>query len=122
MLFRSIVRTNGSTEAIRTNTADPATKSTTPTWGKFTIPPGAQVEITYQVRIKSTVPLATYANGARTSYPDPLRDASTPNAVVENNPVPTTSGTVDPSGVQIIKGTSSEMVWDLSPTIRIVRR
>lgn len=116
----SISLATGTSTATQTNPSNPVPKSTTTVnWGKFTIPPGGVVEVTYQVRVKSTMPVGDYDNGARTSYPDPLRDASTPNAKIENS-YDVTSSRAD--NVTITKGTSSEMVWELSPTIRIVRR
>jgi uncharacterized repeat protein (TIGR01451 family) len=115
----SVSLDTGTGTATRTNPSTPVTGSTTPAWGKFTIPPGGVVEVTYQVRVKSTVAVGDYDNGAHTSYPDPLRDASTPNAVIENSYDVTSS---HDDNVVVIKGTSYERVWNLSPTIRIVRK
>jgi uncharacterized repeat protein (TIGR01451 family) len=107
----------GSTRSVVSN---PAANSTTPNWGKFTIPPSGVVEITYQVKVKTTVPVGKYDNSAHTSYPDPTRDASTPDAVIENN-YDGTAATQTLDDITITKG-KSEMVWNLSPSIRIVRR
>jgi uncharacterized repeat protein (TIGR01451 family) len=108
------------TGSTRPTESIPTANSTTPTWGEFTIPPSGVVEITYQVKVKSTVKVGKYDNSAHTSYPDPTRDASNPNAVIEDN-YDGTAPTAKDDDVTIIKG-KSEMVWDLSPSIRIVRR
>jgi uncharacterized repeat protein (TIGR01451 family) len=110
----------GSIESVRSTITNPSASSTAPAWGKFTIPPSGVVEIIYQVRVKSTVKVGKYDNSAHTSYPDPTRDASNPNAVIENN-YDGTAATQTLDDVTVTKG-KSEMVWDLSPSIRIVRR
>jgi uncharacterized repeat protein (TIGR01451 family) len=114
-----IVLTNGSAPATQTTVSNPADKSTTPTWGKFTIPPGGVVEINYQVLVQRTVPVGDYDNTARTSYPDPLRDAADVNAKIENRYDEKSS---KDDNVEVKKARSLEMVWDLSPSIRIVRK
>jgi uncharacterized repeat protein (TIGR01451 family) len=106
--------------ASRPKTSVPADSSTAPKWGEFTIPPGGVVEITYQVRVRSTVKVGKYDNSAHTSYPDPTRDESNPNAVIENNYDGTVT-TETKDDITVTKG-NAEMVWDLSPSIRIVRR
>jgi uncharacterized repeat protein (TIGR01451 family) len=111
-----IVLTNGATQ---TNKSEPAAKSTTPSWGKFNIPPGAKVEISYQVLVKSSVPVGDYDNTARSSFPDPLRDKSNTTATIENRYDEKSSRE---DNIEVTKGKYSETVWNVSPTIRIVRK
>jgi hypothetical protein len=117
----SIVLNGGTTMATRPEAtkSDPAAKSTAPAWGKFTIPPGGVVEINYQVLVDRKVPIGDYDTKARTFYPDPLRDESNPNAMIEDR-YDEKSSTDD--NVSVTKAKSAEVVWNLSPTIRIVRR
>lgn len=115
----SIVLNNGTSPATRTTVSNPAAKSTTPTWGKFTIPPGGVVEINYQVLVNRTVPVGDYDNTARTSYPDPLRDAANPNATIEDRYDEKSS---KDDNVEVKRARSLETVWNVSPTIRIVRK
>ena len=112
-----IVLTRGATQS--TVASNPTARSTTPSWGKFTIPPGAKVEISYQVLVKSSVPVGDYDNTARSSFPDPLRDASNPNAKIENRYDEKSSRE---DNIEVTKGKASETVWNVSPTIRIVRK
>jgi uncharacterized repeat protein (TIGR01451 family) len=117
-----IVLGNGKTPATQVGTvSNPTPGSTTLSWGKFDIPPGAQVEITYQVRVKNTVPLGPLgsAGTVNTSSPNPSRDKSNPNATIDSLPV----NIGFPGGVApTVKKGKSETVWNVSPTIRIVRK
>jgi uncharacterized repeat protein (TIGR01451 family) len=115
-----IILNSGTSDATRSTTpSNPAVGSTTPAWGKFTIPPGGIVEINYQVLVGRTVPVGDYDTNARTSYPNPLRDAANINAVIEDNYDVNSS---KDDNVEVLKRESKEMVWDLSPTIRVVRK
>jgi uncharacterized repeat protein (TIGR01451 family) len=119
----SIALNNGTTTATRTNPSNPATSSTTPTWGTFTIPPGGVVEITYKALVPKSVPVndGLLIKKACTSYPNPLRDSAN-DPPIENCSDPNTGSTDGKNKIKILKATSVEMVWKLSPTIRIVRR
>jgi uncharacterized repeat protein (TIGR01451 family) len=114
-----IVLNSGTSIATRTSPSNPIPGSTKPAWGKFTIPPGGVVEINYQVLVSNTVPVGDYDTNASTSYPDPLRDAANTDAKIENRYDEKSS---KDDNVEVIPRKSKEMVWDLSPTIRVVRK
>jgi uncharacterized repeat protein (TIGR01451 family) len=116
----SIVLTNGTAPATRSTTpSNPAANSTTPSWGKFTIPAGGKVEISYQVLVGRNVAVGDYDNTAISSFPDPLRDAANPNAKIENRYDEKSSRE---DNIEVTKARSTETVWNVSPTIRIVRK
>ena len=62
--------------AVQTSVTNPTAGSTNPTWGTFTIPPGGQVQITFNVTIGSAAPLGTYQNPVNVSYSDPVRTSA----------------------------------------------
>jgi uncharacterized repeat protein (TIGR01451 family)/fimbrial isopeptide formation D2 family protein len=62
------------TAPTRTSTVNPVVGEIKPVWGQFTIPAGGKVEINFQAKVATTVPLATYNNQAKSVYPDPARE------------------------------------------------
>jgi uncharacterized repeat protein (TIGR01451 family) len=104
--------------ATRETTANPTAGSTKPTWGKFMIPPGATVEITFKANIGGSVPDGLYHDKAYSMYPNPQR-------VSDSEPEITKSYGENPKetgGDITVKRTAVPMVWNVSPTIRIVRK
>jgi uncharacterized repeat protein (TIGR01451 family) len=94
--------------------------SSRPTWGKFVIPPGATVEINFTATIGTSVPNGVYRDRAYGVYPNPLRISDT-----ASNATITKSYGEDPletGGDITVKRTSVPMVWNVSPTVRIVRK
>ncbi len=65
--------TSGTVAATRPTTANPADGSATPAFSNFTIPGGAIVQITFQVKIATSVANGTYQNPATATYDDPQR-------------------------------------------------
>jgi uncharacterized repeat protein (TIGR01451 family) len=114
-----IVLTGGATRPTET-IVNPTVGSTTPTWGKFIIPPGATVEINFRATIGASVANGVYHDKAHAMYPNPLRisdTASDATITKSYGEVATETG-----GDITVKRTSLPMVWNLSPSIRIVRR
>ena len=70
----SVLLTNAAT---RTAVVDPTANATQPVWGKFTIPPAGKVEISFQVKVGTTVTSGTYNNPAQSTYLDPARTSAT---------------------------------------------
>jgi uncharacterized repeat protein (TIGR01451 family) len=114
----SIVLTSGTAPAIRTIVSNPVANATTPDWGKFTIPAGGEVKISYQVLVTAAVAAGDYDNTARSSYPNPLRDATSAGATIDDRYDEKSSRE---DNVEVKRG-ASENVWNVSPTIRIVRK
>jgi Domain of unknown function DUF11 len=98
----------------RTDATNPTVGSTTLTWGTFSIPPGATVEINFNVKIGATVANGVYNSNGLISILDPERTAANSTAKID---LPIIKG---PAAT--VKRTSVPMVWNVSPTIRIVRR
>jgi len=69
--------TSGAVAATRPTTTNPTNGATNPTFTRFTIPGGAIVRITFQVRIDATVPNGTYQNPATATYDDPATGGRT---------------------------------------------
>ncbi|GFO56515.1 hypothetical protein GMSM_35220 [Geomonas sp. Red276] len=59
--------------ATRTSTSTPAAGASSPSWGKFSIPGGGSVSVTFTVSIPAGTNLATYQNSATVTYDDPTR-------------------------------------------------
>ncbi len=74
--FASTTAITPSGGAVQTSVTNPTAGSTNPTWGTFTIPPGGQVQITFNVTIGSAAPLGTYQNPVNVSYSDPVRTSA----------------------------------------------
>lgn len=72
--------------ATRTSVSDPSVGSTAPSWGTFTIPGGAQVQITFVAVISTGVTDGTYQNPASVQYLDPARTTSNGTATVTYDP------------------------------------
>lgn len=62
--------------ATRTSTANPTAGATAPNWGKFTIPGGGSVAVSFTVSIPAGTTLGTYQNSATVSYDDPTRTSA----------------------------------------------
>jgi|GEM_PF-1284919 len=62
--------------ATRTSVLNPAAGVTAPAWGKFTLPGGASVAVTFVVNIPAGTTLGTYQNPATVSYDDPTRTSA----------------------------------------------
>lgn len=94
----SAITLNGG--ATRTATTDPSVGATTPSWGSFTIPGGASVQITFTINIAAGVS-GTFQNPATATYLDPARTTPTGTTSASYDPasstgedVTVTSGTV----------------------------
>ncbi len=59
--------------AVRVTTENPTVGDTVPEWGRFNLPGGASVSITYVVDIAPSVTANDYVNTANVSYLDPQR-------------------------------------------------
>jgi uncharacterized repeat protein (TIGR01451 family) len=73
------------TGVTRTTVTNPTVGSTTVVWGKFSIPPGEQLEIVFQAASNPTIAPGTYQNPVIANYLDPKRV----------NPTDTTSSSYD---------------------------
>jgi uncharacterized repeat protein (TIGR01451 family) len=71
--YNSTIAINLGTGATRTTPTNPTAGSTTATWGKFDIPSGDQVEITFRATSNATIALGTYQNPVIANYLDPKR-------------------------------------------------
>ncbi len=63
--------TSGTVAATRPTTTNPSNGATTAAFGTFSIPGGAIVQITFQVKIAGSVVNGTYQNPATATYDDP---------------------------------------------------
>jgi uncharacterized repeat protein (TIGR01451 family) len=71
--YNSTIAINLGTGATRTTSTNPTAGSTTATWGKFDIPSGDKVEITFQATSNATIAPGTYQNPVIANYLDPKR-------------------------------------------------
>jgi uncharacterized repeat protein (TIGR01451 family) len=121
----SIIIDGGTATATNSSTLTPTAGATKPTWGKFVIPPGATVEINFRATIGTSVPNGLYHDKAHSIYPDPLRTAANSSATITKSygeALTPTGSFLETGGDVTVKRTSVPMVWNVSPTIRIVRR
>ncbi len=98
----------------RTSTVDPVVGATSPAWGKFTIPGGGSVALTF---VASTLPAITpgvYQNPATVSYDDPTRTAS---QTVSPGGTYTAGGTVGGSNYNPASSTNEDVTVLAAPTI-----
>lgn len=87
----SVILNAGTVAATRTGTTNPTAGATNPTWGTFTIPPNAEVDVTFSVTVSASVPAATYQNPASATF----LPTSTATVAVSSSYDPTTSTTED---------------------------
>jgi uncharacterized repeat protein (TIGR01451 family) len=112
ILSNGIVLTNGAT---RSGVSNPTSNSLTPAWGDFSIPPGGVVEITFKAKVGANVANGLQpSGGAEVEYQSPAATTATDRI---KNPAP--PSTLIPVRV---RGSRVPMVWNVSPTIRIVSR
>ena len=112
-----IVLTGGAT---RTETVNPTAGSSRPTWGKFVIPPGATVEINFTATIGRSVKNGVYRDKAYGVYPNPLRTSDTAaNATITKN---YGEDPLETGGDITVTRRAVPLVWEFSPTVRIVRK
>jgi uncharacterized repeat protein (TIGR01451 family) len=71
--YNSTIAINLGTGVTRTTSTNPTAGSTTATWGKFDIPSGDKVEITFQATSNATIAPGTYQNPVIAKYLDPKR-------------------------------------------------
>jgi len=92
--------------ATRTSVTNPTSGATTLNFGRFNIPGGGNVQITFTTDVAATVPDGVYNNGATATYLDPTR--TTANG--------TTSVTYDPAtvGEEVMVGSATP-----TPIIRL---
>ncbi|WP_310418264.1 hypothetical protein [Chamaesiphon sp. OTE_8_metabat_110] len=116
----SINLNSGTTSATGSTTANPTAGSTVPTWGPFTIPPGATVEIVFKATIGESAANALAPFRVDAVYSNPLRLSDT-----ASNATITKSYGVDPAetgGDITVTKRTVPLVWNVSPTVRIVRK
>ncbi len=71
--YDSLIAINLGTGVTRTTLTNPTAGSTTATWGKFDIPPGDKLQITFQAKSNAAIALGTYQNPVVANYLDPKR-------------------------------------------------
>ena len=71
--YDSTIAINLGTGVTRTTSTNPTAGSTTATWGKFNIPSGDKLEITFQAKSNAAIALGTYQNPVIANYLDPKR-------------------------------------------------
>lgn len=88
--------------ALRAPINDPTVASIIPNWGVFTIPAGAEVDITFTVSVAGNVPVATYQNPATATYLDPARTTTTGTTFASYNPASSTAEDVSVTAVAVL--------------------
>ncbi len=71
--YASVDSVNLSGGATRTTTTNPTVGATNPSFGRFTIPGGGQVQITFTTNVGLSTAAGTYQNPATATYLDPKR-------------------------------------------------
>lgn len=106
--YNSTVTVALNSGASRTTTVDPTAGSTTPSWGIFSIPGGANVTLTFRAMVASSTASGTYQNSATVTYSDPTRTASNGTVTSTYNGVTSTGEevTVTVSDLTIAKSHS----------------
>jgi uncharacterized repeat protein (TIGR01451 family) len=114
------INLNSGTASATGSTTNPAAGSTAPTWGPFTIPPGATVEIVFKATIGDSAENKIAPFRVDAVYSNPLRRSDT-----GSDATITKSYGLDPAetgGDITVTKRTVPMVWNVSPTIRIVRK
>jgi uncharacterized repeat protein (TIGR01451 family) len=104
--------------AVRTTIANPAVGATTPEWGRFDLPGGASVSITYVVDIAASVTAGNYVNTVSVDYLDPQRTTPAGRTPPQTDTATVTVTTAPPPAADLTIMKTSAGLFEIGQTGR----